>query len=219
LTLEAGTAARRQSRHQANEWEGVDVYIRVRTAAVMAALLALAGCSSSGRSTGAGGAEPNAAAGCVDVKVDVGQTPGTKELVITGALRKTIDGNRTGTEPSVLRDAPVRPAVTWTTARPLADAALFAAIPIDLMTEPSPPTTQIDQFLKPLHLTAGTYVGYASVQKIAVPFGVDCADGRTFAGTLATWTESEVGLVRCGLLLEAEAPPEATQAQREFCTA
>lgn len=189
-------------------------------AAAAVALAALAACTTHQPPTppdASAASSPPAA--CLLKRVDLGEGTAAAEQILT-AVRRIKVADTAEYENSVLIDQPVIPAVSW--AQPGADTrAVLEALAMEhgeeVAAAPHRGLASVDAFLSGIERKPGTLIGYAAVLRRSYAVTATCADGRSLAGTVTSWAMPDIGAVRCGLVLGADAPAVALRAQKEYC--
>ena len=186
-----------------------------RAAGTTAALLiTLAGCAPTAPAT-TRAAGPDPAPGCT-IALHEATASG---LTITTVRR--VDIATGSVEPSLVRDSPIVPRIDWRTAPPPGEEMLMDSLASDgstaVPTYPSPGLDRVDAYLDDLPVKNGVYLGYVALQRVAVPLTVACPDRTPAEGTLLSWSDPQIGAIRCGLDLGAGADPAAQRVQTEHC--
>ncbi|MEU7820788.1 hypothetical protein [Catellatospora sp. NPDC049133] len=189
-------------------------------AVAVAALAAMTACTATDSPTppaSSAAASPQAACRLDRVTLTTGTAPA--EQVLT-AVRRIKVADTAEYENTVLIDQPVVPTVSWT--GPGADTqAVLEALALqhgdEVAAAPHQGLPSVDAFLSGIESKAGTLIGYAAVMRQSHTVTVTCADGRSLSGAVTSWSRPDIGAVRCGLDLGADAPAVALRAQREFC--
>ena len=170
--------------------------------------------------TGVADATATPSMACEILKVDASSAPKAGSLTITVAQRTRIHRKKVQKNDVLLNEA-VTPHIKWSASGAPTDADVFEWLSTegatDAMTGVSPGIDRVSKFAAGLSKKDGTYIGYAGVQRIAQSLTVGCLDGRILSGSLETWTDSEVGAIKCGLRQDDKAPPMSRKVQRQFC--
>ena len=136
----------------------------------------------------------------------------THEVVITGG--------RAGYSVPV-DDMPAEPRITWTQLKVAAVDDVVGSVPPEIRrsfsTGRSPGRERVSAAVSKLGAEDGAFVGYASVRPVQVDFTGTCADGDSIGGWLVSWTDPDVGVVKCAGAPGAEASPGARLAHQRRC--
>lgn len=189
-------------------------------AVAVAALAAMAACTATDSPTppdSSAPSSPQAACRLEQVALTTSTAPADQVL---SAVRRIKVADTAEYENTVLIDEPVVPTISWT--QPGADTrAVLEALALQhgdaVAAAPHQGLPSVDAFLSGIERKAGTLVGYAAVLRQSHGVTARCADGRSLAGTVTSWAMPDIGAVRCGLVLGADAPAVAVRVQREYC--
>jgi hypothetical protein len=178
------------------------------------------------------------ASGCVGIVVeaDPSQLPDmTPTCVVTGLSAATPiihEPRVTATHEVVVRDGragysvpvsngPESPRITWTELKVAAVDDVVRWIPAEakraFSTGRSPGREQVIEAVSKLGAEDGAFVGYAAIRPVQVDFTGTCADGDSIAGLLISWTEPDVGVIKCGGALDADVTAGGRLAGEERC--
>ncbi|GAA1422516.1 hypothetical protein GCM10009662_81490 [Catellatospora coxensis] len=188
-------------------------------AVAVAALAAVAACTAPESPAPDGSAPPSPQAACLLKQVALTKGAAPAEQVLT-AVRRIKVADTAEYENTVLIDQPVVPAVTLTGPGPDTRAVLEALALQHgdaVAAAPHQGLPSVDAFLSGIERKPGTLLGYAAVLRQSHGVTATCADGRSFTGTVTSWAMPDIGAVRCGLTLGADAPAVAVRVQREYC--
>ena len=137
---------------------------------------------------------------CVVTSLDA-SAPVVHEARVTAAQEVVIKGGRV--ESSVpVTDGPEKPRITWRELKVAVVEDVVGWVPPDIKkafsTGESPGRKEVSAAVSSLGAEDGSFVGYAAVRPVEVEFTGTCDDGDSISGWLYSWTDSDVGVVKCG---------------------
>lgn len=146
--------------------------------------------------------------------------PMIHEPRLTAAHEVVVTGGRAGYSVPT-GHFPERPRITWTEIKVAAVDDVVRWVPAEIKrsfsTGESPGRAQVTEAVSELGAEDGAFVGYAAIRPVQVDFSGNCADGDSIAGSLISWTEPDVGVVKCGGALDAAATAGARLARKARC--
>ena len=180
----------------------------------------------------------SATAGCAGIVVEVDPAPLSSmapTCVVTGlkADRPVVHEPRTtSTQEVVVEDhrvassvpipgSPEEPRITWTELKVATVDDVVRWIPPEVKrtfsTGRSPGRDEVAAAVAELGPEDGAFVGYAAIRPVQVRFAGTCADGDAVGGWLISWTDPEVGVVKCGAVPGAALSAGGRLAREERC--
>lgn len=118
-------------------------------------------------------------------------------------------------------NSPAEPGIAWTGLKTAAVDDVVRWVPpevkLTFSTGRSPGREQVSAVVAKLGAEDGAFVGYAAIRPVQVDFTGTCADGDAISGHLMSWTEPDVGVVKCETALGAETSAGGRLAQEARC--
>jgi hypothetical protein len=110
---------------------------------------------------------------------------------------------------------------TWTALKVTAVDDVVRRVPPEIRqsfsTARSPGREQVSAAVSKLGAQDGAFVGYAAIRPVQVDFTGTCADGDSLRGSLISWTDPDVGVVRCAGAVDAEISTGGRLAREQRC--
>ncbi|MBG0566463.1 hypothetical protein [Actinoplanes aureus] len=156
---------------------------------------------------------------CVVIELSATE-PIIHEPRVTATHEVVVTGGRAGYSVPI-DDSPEKPRITWTKHKVAAVDDVVRWVPAEIKrsfsTGESPGGEQVTEAVSQLGAEDGAFVGYAAIRPVQVDFTGTCADGDSIAGSLISWTEPDVGVVKCAGAFDAEATAGGRLARKKRC--